>query len=113
MPFIVKIGDMTADGGIISGPGWPNITLNGIPLARPGTGTGAEGLKLADKITPHPCCGSPGCQVHCVSQVLAQRLIGRITVNGLPMVVMGDVPTCGPLGVISKQTIPTTAFAGP
>ena len=100
MPFIAKLGDVTADGGIIVGPGWPNVTLNGIPLA-----------KIADVIAPHACCGAPGCEIHCISTVLAQRMIGRITVNGLPMVVAGDIPTCKI--PIALQKIPTLAFAGP
>jgi uncharacterized Zn-binding protein involved in type VI secretion len=100
MPFIAKLGDVTADGGIIVGPGWPNVTLNGIPLA-----------KIADSIAPHACCGAPGCEIHCVSKVQAQRMIGRITVNGLPMVVAGDIPTCGI--PIASQTLPTLALAGP
>lgn len=106
MPFIAKIGDVTADGGIITGPGWPNITLNGIPLTRPQVG------KLSgDSITPHSCCGAPGCDIHCVSKVLAQRMVGRITINGLPMVVHGDVALCG--FPIAMQGSPAMAIAGP
>jgi len=106
MTFIVKVGDVTADGGVIVGPGWPNITLNGIPLSRPQVG------KLSgDKIAPHACCGAPGCEIHCVSKVLAQRMVGRILINGLPMVVQGDVALCG--FPIASQTVPTAAYAGP
>jgi uncharacterized Zn-binding protein involved in type VI secretion len=100
MPFIAKIGDLTADGGIITGPGWPNVTINGAALTKPG-----------DSITPHACCGAPGCDIHCVSKVLAQRMIGRITVNGAPLVVFGDLPTCGV--PIAMQGIPAMATAGP
>ena len=106
MTFIVKVGDVTADGGVIVGPGWPNITLNGIPLSRPQVG------KLSgDKIAPHACCGAPGCEIHCVSKVLAQRMVGRISINGAPMVVFGDLPTCGV--PIAMQGIPAMATAGP
>lgn len=100
MPFIAKLGDVTADGGVIVGPGWPNITLNGIPLSKTG-----------DTITPHACCGAPGCEIHCVSKVVPQRMTGRITINGLPMVVFGDIATCGL--PIASQTLPTAAIAGP
>jgi len=106
MPFIAKLGDVTTDGGVIIGPGWPNITLNGIPLAKPGAGP-----FLGDKIAPHACCGEPSCIIHCKSTVEAQLMIGRITVNGLPMVVQGDIPTCGV--PITIQNFPTPAFAGP
>ena len=106
MPFIAKLGDVTTDGGVIIGPGWPNITLNGIPLAKPGAGP-----VPGDKIAPHACCGAPGCFIHCISTVQAQRMIGRITINGLPMVVAGDIPTCGI--PIASQTVPTLALAGP
>jgi uncharacterized Zn-binding protein involved in type VI secretion len=106
MPFIAKLGDVTADGGVIVGPGWPNVTLNGIPLARPGAGE-----VLGDKIAPHACCGEPSCFIHCISTVEALIMIGRITVNGFPMVVQGDIPTCKV--PIATQTIPTLAFAGP
>lgn len=100
MSFIAKVGDFTADGGLVVGPGWPNVTLNGAALAKPG-----------DTIAPHACCGAPGCDIHCVSKVAAQRMIGRITINGFPMVVFGDLATCGlPM---ASQGIPSMAVAGP
>lgn len=107
MPFIVKLTDITYDGGIVVGPGWPTVTLNGIPLARPRMGPKIPG----DKITPHACCPEPSCVIHCISEVQALRMIGRITINGFPMVVAGDPATCG--FPIASQKVPTAAFAGP
>jgi uncharacterized Zn-binding protein involved in type VI secretion len=96
--FLAKQLDVVSDRGFIVGGGWPMVTINGIAAAKPG-----------DAVAPHACCGAPGCDIHCVA-VMTAKLKPQITINGMPVVVMGDQATC--MEPVNRQTIPSAVFVG-
>ena len=82
MPAIVRVGDQNSAGGVAT-LGVPNVLVNGRPVVPPGS-----------PVTPHPCCGAPGCGIHCSANTAG----GSPTVfaGGLPIIRLGvDVDTCG------------------
>lgn len=82
MALVVRIGDINSAGGqAISGHS--NTLVNARPAARQGT-----------KVTPHPCCGSPGCGIHCSANAAYPGKL-TVTINGIPMLKTGDTDTCG------------------
>ena len=54
MPGAVRIGDVNSAGGAAIGAGATSVIINGRPACLIGT-----------SVTPHPCCGAPGCGKHC------------------------------------------------
>lgn len=82
--YVAKLGDIVDGNGFIVGPGHPTVRLNGIPLAKAG-----------DRVTPHSCCGAPGCQHHCVAVLLTGSAKPNILVNGQPIIVQTDFASCG------------------
>lgn len=82
MPQVVRVGDINSAGGQATS-GHSNILVNYIPAARQGS-----------TVTPHPCCGAPGCGIHCAATA---AFPGKSTVlmNGIPTLKTGDVDTCG------------------
>jgi uncharacterized Zn-binding protein involved in type VI secretion len=81
MPNTQRQGDANGAGGVATS-GVPTVRVNNRPIVIPGI-----------SVTPHPCCGQPGCGVHC-SAVTAG---GSATVRagGSPVIRTGDVDTCG------------------
>ena len=82
MPLVVRVGDINSAGGQAIA-GHSNILVNYIPAAIQGS-----------PVTPHPCCGAPGCGIHCAANAACT---GKPTVlmNGIPTLQTGDVDTCG------------------
>jgi uncharacterized Zn-binding protein involved in type VI secretion len=82
MPGAVRIGDPNSAGGAAVGAGASSVRINGRPACTPGTG-----------VTPHPCCGRPGCIKHCA----AKTTIGsrRVLVEGKPLIYVGSPDSCG------------------
>ena len=79
---IVRVGDINAAGGIAIAPR-PTVLSSMQPLAA-----------FASPVTPHPCCGVPGCEIHCVAVVTG----GAPTVfaEGLPVHrAFTDIDSCG------------------
>ncbi len=56
MPGAVRIGDVNSAGGAAVGAGATSVLINGRPACLTGT-----------SVTPHPCCGAPGCSIHCAA----------------------------------------------
>lgn len=81
MPSVVRIGDPNAAGGLAVFPGAPTVLVNGRPACITG-----------DLVTPHPCCGRPGCGIHCA----ALTTLGSLSVlaEGKPLVYVGSPDTC-------------------
>lgn len=108
--FAVKLSDVVSDRGVLTGPTCHlNVRINGIPLAiggspgLPGSGT---------QISPHACCGSPGCEVHCISYMLVGLTAPRILVNGTPIIVgLTDLALCAE--PVNRQAIPSAVFVKP
>ncbi len=81
MPPAVRIGDPNIMGGLAVFPGAMSVLINGRPACTTGT-----------LVTPHPCCGAPGCEIHCV----AFTTLGSLSVlaEGKPIVYVGSPDTC-------------------
>jgi uncharacterized Zn-binding protein involved in type VI secretion len=81
MPAVVRIGDSNEAGGLVT-DGALNVLVNGMPVCT-----------HISSVTPHACCGSPGCSIHCYAVTTS----GNFTVfaNGLPVVFVGVSDSCG------------------
>lgn len=92
MPSAVRIGDPNSAGGLAVGAGAPSVVINGRSACTPGT-----------RVTPHPCCGAPGCGKHCV----ARTTIGStsVTVEGKPLIYVGSSDSCGHARALGSQDV--------
>jgi len=88
---IVRIGDVNAAGGAAIAPR-PTVLSSNKPLAA-----------FASPVTPHPCCGAPGCTIHCVATITG----GSPTVwaEGKPVHKVMDVDTCAHPRVQGDNTV--------
>ena len=83
MAGIQRVGDANGAGGVITGPGSPNVRMNGRPISLSG-----------DSVSPHPCCGRKGCPpIHCYATTVGSS--NTVRANGQSLVLTGDVDTCG------------------
>jgi len=92
MPGAVRRGDPNSAGGIVTGPSAPSVRVNGRPVSVPG-----------DRVTPHPCCGLPGCAKHCV----ARTTIGstRVRAEGKPVIYVGSPDSCGHSRALGSRNV--------
>ena len=88
---IVRMGDVNAGGGIAIAPR-PTVLSSMVPLAA-----------FSSPVTPHPCCGVPGCEIHCAAVIVG----GAPTVfaEGLPVHKVMDVDSCGHPRVSGDPTV--------
>lgn len=77
----VRQGDVNSAGGVAT-MGASTVFVNGRPLVYPGV-----------SVTPHPCCGSPGCGIHCSASTSGGS--PTVFVEGKPVIRVGDSDTCG------------------
>lgn len=88
-----RVGDLTAHGGAITGPGCPTVLIGGQPAARVGD---LQSCPLSDGPKPHvggPITG-PGS--------------ATVQIGGLPAARVGDGTQCaGPPGTIAPPGCPT------
>ena len=83
MKALVRRGDINSAGGVAI-QGHANVTCNGKQVARQGS-----------KVTPHFCCGLPGCAIHC-SATAAYGGSSTVTANGIRVLrKSSDIDTCG------------------
>ena len=82
MPSVVRRGDPNSAGGVVTGPCAPSVQVNGRPVSVP-----------ADGVTPHPCCGLPGCFRHCIARTTIGS--GRVFAEGKPVIYVGSPDSCG------------------
>jgi len=82
MPGAVRIGDVNSAGGAAIGTGATSVIINGRPACL-----------MFTSVTPHPCCGAPGCGIHCA----AKTTLGSMSViaTGKPINYVGSPDTCG------------------
>lgn len=77
-----RIGDRNSAGGVILN-GDSSVLINGRAVAVQGA-----------SVSAHPCCGQRGCPpTHCNAKTQANN--STVLVNGIPLVLNGDVDTCG------------------
>jgi len=81
MAAIVRVGDMNSAGGTAIVPRL-TVLSSGRPLAGYGS-----------KVTPHPCCGVKGCEIHCVASIVPSA--STVLASGLPVHKVGNIDTCG------------------
>ena len=81
MPAVVRRGDVNSAGGAAT-QGARSVLANGRAVVGPGV-----------RVTPHPCCGAPGCHMHCVAVTTGGS--GSVIAEGKPVILVGDVDTCG------------------
>jgi uncharacterized Zn-binding protein involved in type VI secretion len=92
MPPAARIGDLTAHGGAIVGPGAPNVLIGGMPAACVGD---IQLCPLWDGLKPH--VGGP----------IVPPGSTTVLIGGRPAARMGDTTQCvGPPGTIA-QGLPT------
>lgn len=78
----VRRGDVNTAGGATT-TGSNKVFVNGKPLCYPGI-----------SVTPHPCCGAPGCAIHCVAKTTGGSK--KVFVQGKPVIRTSvDRDTCG------------------
>ena len=78
---VVRLGDKNSAGGVLT-QGHMNITVNGRPAGKQG-----------GRVTPHPCCGRPGCSIHCKATA-AYPGSSKVSMNGIPTLRVGDKDSC-------------------
>lgn len=83
MASIQRQGDTNSAGGVAL-DGMPTVKINGRPVVVPGI-----------SVSRHPCCGLKGCPpIHC-SAVTNKTLQSTVKAGGKPIIVTGDMDTCG------------------
>ena len=92
MPAAVRVGDPNNAGGLVIGPGALSVFINGRPAALSG-----------DRVSPHFCCGKPGCSIHCA----AITTIGSTGVfaDGRPIVYQGSPDSCGHVRALGSTDV--------
>jgi uncharacterized Zn-binding protein involved in type VI secretion len=82
MPAVQRVGDQDSAGGVILN-GDNTVLINGRAVAIQGA-----------SVSAHPCCGQKGCPpTHCNAKTQAKN--SSVLVNGVPLVLTGDIDTCG------------------
>ncbi len=81
MPSVARFGDINVAGGVALG-GAKTVFVNGRPMMIP-----------KQTVTPHPCCGQSGCDIHCNAKT--QGGSPTVQVEGSPVLHVDDVDTCG------------------
>ena len=82
MPAVQRVGDQNSAGGVIVN-GDDSVLINGRTLDVQGA-----------SVSAHPCCGRKGCPpTHCNARTQASA--STVLVNGVPLILTGDVDTCG------------------
>jgi uncharacterized Zn-binding protein involved in type VI secretion len=82
MPAVQRVGDQDSAGGVILN-GDNTVLINGRAVAIQGA-----------SVSAHPCCGQKGCPpTHCNAKTQANN--SSVLVNGVPLVLTGDIDTCG------------------
>ena len=94
MPNVVRVGDQNTAGGVAL-QGASTVFADGSSVVLPGS-----------PVTPHGCCGLPGCSAHCAAQT--QGGSSTVFIEGKPVVLSTDIDTCGH----SRQTFGPTVFVG-
>jgi uncharacterized Zn-binding protein involved in type VI secretion len=93
MPFAARVGDMTAHGGTIVGPGVPNVLIGGMPAA-----------VLGDQ---HVCPMLTGTVPH-VGGPIMPPCSPTVLIGGRPAARVGDMAFCvGPPSTILPPGCPT------
>jgi len=94
MPNVVRKGDINVAGGVALG-GAGTVFAEGAPVMLPG-----------EPVTPHPCCGAPGCSSHCSAKTVGGS--STVLCEGRPVLHNGTIDSCGH----NRRTFAATVFVG-
>ena len=83
MALVVRVGDINTAGGAAVFPATLSVLVNGRSLPQIGT-----------LVTPHPCCGADGCEIHCAAVIIGPGNLS-VLVEGKPLIRTGDFDICG------------------
>ena len=81
MPPVQRQGDPNGAGGVNTS-GVASVRVNGRPIVVPGI-----------SVSPHPCCGQPGCGIHC--SAVTSGVSGSVRAGSKAVIRNGDADTCG------------------
>jgi uncharacterized Zn-binding protein involved in type VI secretion len=97
MPPAARVGDLTVHGGVITGPGCPNVLIGGLPAACVGD---MQACPVVDVLKPH---GGGPITKGSATVLIGGRLAARV----------GDLTQCvGPPGAIAPPGC-LTVLIGP
>jgi len=82
MKPVARINTDPVVGGGLMTIGSPTVLVNTIPV-----------VLFGSIVTPHGCCGEPGCEIHCSSTIVTGST--SVFINNVPSVRMGDIASCG------------------
>jgi len=91
MPQVVRKGDVNSAGGVAT-QGAATVLVNGRGVVFPGS-----------SVTPHPCCGSKGCNVHCSAVTTGGS--PTVLAEGRKIILVGDSDSCGHPRVTGSATV--------
>ena len=98
MPFAARVGDQTAHGGVITGPGVPTVLIGGMPAAVVGD--------------LHTCPMVTGVVPHVGGPILPPG-VPTVLIMGRPAAIVGGMATCvGPPSSILPPGCPTVMIGG-
>ena len=81
MAGVVRRGDINTAGGAAIGAS-TTVLVNGRGVVFPGS-----------PVTPHPCCGAKGCEIHCAAVVVGPGS-STVLVEGKRVIRKGDSDSC-------------------
>ena len=91
MPPVQRQGDPNGAGGVNTS-GVASVRVNGRPIVVPGI-----------SVSPHPCCGQPGCGIHC--SAVTSGGSGSVRAGSKAVIRNGDADTCGHARVSGSATV--------
>lgn len=91
MPKVVRTGDINSVGGAAQ-IGASTVTCEGKPVMLPNM-----------PVTPHPCCGSPGCGGHCSARTTGGS--STVTCEGKPVIHTNNTDSCGHKRLTGASTV--------
>lgn len=59
---------------------------------------------IGSVVSPHPCCGSPGCGSHCLAFMVGVKP-ATVFVNNIIPTRLGDVASCGDPVIIASLNV--------
>ena len=91
MPNVVRAGDINSAGGAAN-IGASTVKCEGKPVMLPNM-----------PVTPHPCCGSDGCNAHCNARTTGGS--STVRCEGKPVIHSNDIDSCGHKRQTSAATV--------
>jgi|11_taG_2_1085331.scaffolds.fasta_scaffold00338_4 hypothetical protein len=91
MALVVRITDVNTAGGMAMAPRL-TVLAEFLPLAA-----------YMSPVSPHPCCGAPGCEIHCVATIAP--MYRTVLADYLPVHIVTDPDICGHIRITGATTV--------